>query len=157
MQIRRKLFKFLASSVVHCILSDRAVVVTFMDQMLTNEATVLQSQWSPCNQEEADTRLLLHASNCGLHGTGRGVLPYKGTWGCAALEGMLFGNCGLTKGIIFGNGAATLLYLVALESRNFILNIFKGNLWKEYMSLWILCLKTKNLERICLAKGCIVW
>ena len=64
---KEELFKFLAKSAVRCISTDRVIVVTFMDQVLTNGSAVLKSQLSPCNHEEADTRLLLHASNCALH------------------------------------------------------------------------------------------
>ena len=67
---------------------------------------------------------------------GGGFFHSKGTWGCAALEGILFRtsslakgilfcNFGLAKGIIFDNGAVMLSALAALESRNFVLPIFK--------------------------------
>ena len=39
---------------------------------------------------------------CVFHGGG-GFFHSKGTWGCAAREGILFRPSGLAKGVLFGN------------------------------------------------------
>ena len=38
-----------------------------------------------------------------LHGGGGGFFQSKGTWGCAAREGILFRTSSLAKGVLFGN------------------------------------------------------
>ena len=38
-----------------------------------------------------------------IHGGGGGFFHSKGTWGCAAREGILFRTSSLAKGVLFGN------------------------------------------------------
>ena len=38
-----------------------------------------------------------------LGNTGEGLFHSKGTWGCAALKGILFQTSSLAKGMLFGN------------------------------------------------------
>ena len=63
-----------------------------------NEDTfLLHEQWSEGNAIQEAER------NSHSTGGGGGFFHSKGTWGCAAREGILFRTSSLAKGVLFGN------------------------------------------------------
>ncbi len=68
---KSELFKILAMSVVKLDVPEKIIVSTVMDGVLTNGFDRIIDDLSPCNHEEADTRLFLHAKHCSQDGNSK--------------------------------------------------------------------------------------
>eukprot|EP00794_Sanderia_malayensis_P021193 gene21193-23274_t len=68
---KSELFKILAMCVVKLNVPEKIIVSTIMDQVLTNGFDGIVDDLSPCNHEEADTRLFLHVKHCSQEGNSK--------------------------------------------------------------------------------------
>ena len=61
---KQDLFAFLAKEIEKCKVSGKQIVSTCHENVVCSSGDISLGNLAPCTQEEADTRLLLHAADC---------------------------------------------------------------------------------------------
>lgn len=98
---KKELFRFLSYEVIK--LSDGIVVATVDEKAISNNSSDL-SNMSPCNHEEADTRMLLHAKDASLNGLKRVMIRTVDT-DVLVIAIAMFSNLDLSElWLLFGIG-----------------------------------------------------
>ena len=72
-EIKKELFKFLAQEAI-TLGGEKQVISTFGEEVISNPSHVDVSNLAPCNHEEADTRMMLHAADAVKQGFSKIVI-----------------------------------------------------------------------------------
>ena len=65
---KTELFHFLADEIAKLAIPDKLILGTYDERINSSTVTVEFNTITPCNHEEADTRLILHCYHAALHG-----------------------------------------------------------------------------------------
>ena len=101
---KKELFNFLACKTTALNIPGKILMSTQLQSLMTSPPTVNISALSPCSREEADTRLILHASDCVSRGFPRIMVRTTDT----DVVVLAIANCTAVKAgkiwIVFGTG-----------------------------------------------------